>query len=522
MENGPYILAIDSGTQSVRALIFDPRGNLVERVRVPIEPYTSPHPGWAEQDPEYFWLTLCEACRRLWRQTTIPREAIAGLALTSQRATVVNVDKEGKPLRPAIVWLDQRRTEGCEPVGGLWGLAFKVAGMTETVAYLQAEAEANWIRTHQPEIWEKTHKYLLLSGYLTYRLTGRFVDSVGCQVGYIPFDYKALTWSKSWDWKWQAVPMDPGLLPDLIPPTELLGEITAEAAEATGIPEGLPVIAAAADKACEVIGAGSLDPHIGCLSYGTTATINTTDSRYIEVIPLIPPYPAAVPGRYSLEIQVYRGYWMVNWFKQEFGLREQHLADARGIAPEMLFDELVGQVPPGSMGLVLQPYWSPGLKVPGPEAKGAIIGFGDVHTRAHIYRAILEGLAYALREGKERIERRSRIPITELRVAGGGSQSDAAMQITADVFNLPTARPHIYETSGLGAAIDAAVGLRLHPDFATAVREMTRIGREFLPNPITRDIYDGLYNRVYKQMYARLKALYEEIREITGYPEKVR
>jgi sugar (pentulose or hexulose) kinase len=518
MQNQPYILAIDAGTQSVRALIFDLRGNLVERVRVPIEAYTSPRPGWAEQDPEYFWQALCEACQTLWQKITIPKDAIAGIALTSQRSTMINVDREGQPLRPAIVWLDQRRTEGMKPVSGLWGLAFKASGMTETVAYLQAEAEANWISAHQPEIWEKTHKYLFLSGYLTYRLTGRFVDSVGCQVGYVPFDYKALTWAKSWDWKWQAVPMDLAILPDLIPPTEHLGTITAAAAEATGLPEGLPIIAAAADKACEVIGAGSLDPHIGCLSYGTTATINTTHKKYIEVIPLIPPYPAAAPGRYSLEFQVYRGYWMVNWFKQEFGHREQRLADEQGIAPEDLFDELVEQVPPGSMGLMLQPYWSPGLKMPGPEAKGAIIGFGDVHTRAHVYRAMLEGLAYALREGKERTEKRTRVPITELRVSGGGSQSDAAMQLTADVFGLPTARPHIYETSGLGAAINAAVGLGLHPDFDTAVREMTHIGEVFTPNPTTRDIYDGLYHRVYKQMYGRLKPLYEEIREITGYP----
>jgi sugar (pentulose or hexulose) kinase len=211
----------------------------------------------------------------------------------------------------------------------------------------------------------------------------------------------------------------------------------------------------------------------------------------------------------------------VNWFKEEFAHREQLIADERGIEPEVLFDELVNKVPPGSMGLILQPYWSPGLKVPGPEAKGAIIGFGDVHTRAHIYRAILEGLGYALREGKERTEHRSRIPITELRVSGGGSQSDAAMQITADIFGLPTARPHIYETSGLGAAIDLAVGLGLHPDFDTAVREMTRLGEVFEPNPETREIYDGLYQRVYQRMYKKLKPLYDEIREITGYPSKL-
>jgi sugar (pentulose or hexulose) kinase len=173
------------------------------------------------------------------------------------------------------------------------------------------------------------------------------------------------------------------------------------------------------------------------------------------------------------------------------------------------------------MGLMLQPYWTPGIKVPGPEAKGAIIGFGDVHTRAHMYRAILEGLAYALREGKERIEKRSGVPITELRISGGGSQSDAAMQLTADIFGLPTARPHVYETSGLGAAIDAAVGLGWYPDFASAIAGMTRIGRVFEPDANNHRVYDRLYQRVYRKMYGRLQPMYQEIAEITGYPAQL-
>ncbi|HQE99623.1 MAG TPA: FGGY-family carbohydrate kinase, partial [Anaerolineae bacterium] len=452
----------------------------------PITPYVSPQPGWAEQDPDVYWDALAAACQQLWRERPDLREAIAGVALTTQRATVINVDAQGRPLRPAIVWLDQRRTAGLKPVRGVWGVAFALTGMSETVAYLQAEAEANWIQRHQPEVWNATHKYLYLSGYLTYRLTGRFVDSVGCQVGYLPFDYKALTWSKPWDWKWRAVPVDPALLVELAPPAAPLGEITAAAAEATGIPQGLPLIAAAADKACEVIGSGALDPHIGCLSYGTTATINTTQKRYVELIPLIPPYPAAVPDAYSLELQIYRGYWMVSWFKQEFAHEERQLAEQRGVEPEVLFEQLLAEAEPGARGLLLQPYWSPGIKVPGPEAKGAIIGFGDIHTRAHLYRAILEGLAYGLREGMERTVRRSGIPITELRVSSGGSQSNAAMQITADIFGLPATRPHTYETSGLGAAIDAAVGLGLHPDFEAAVAAMTHKGDTFEPNPATR------------------------------------
>lgn len=521
MSNKEYLLAIDNGTQSVRALIFDLRGNLVDKKQVHLNPYRSPKPGWAENEADYYWEAVCEACQGLWEKTAVPKEAIAGVAVTTQRGTVINVDKEGRPLRPAIVWLDQRRTEGQRPIGGLWGLAFRLVRVRETIAYFQAEAEANWIYTHQRDIWNKTHKYLLLSGYLNYKLCGRFVDSVGSQVAYIPFDYKKLGWASSWDWKWQVLPgFAPELLPELVAPTGRLGEITAEAAEATGIPADLPVMAAAADKACEVIGSGALDPHVGCLSYGTTATINTTHRKYTEVIPFVPPYPAAVPDQYSLEVQIYRGFWMVSWFKEEFGLLEREMAENQEVSAEALFDRLINEVPAGSMGLMLQPFWSPGLRVPGPEAKGAIIGWGDVHKRAHLYRAIIEGLAYALREGAERTEKRSGVPIRELRVSGGGSQSDAAMQITADLFGKPAARPHVYETSGLGAAIDIAVGLGLHGDFETAVAEMTRLGDVFDPDLQTHRLYDELYHRVYKKMYGQLKGLYEEIRDITGYPPK--
>lgn len=514
------LLAIDAGTQSVRALLFDLRGTLIAKAQIHIVPYYSTAPGLAEQDPEVFWKAVCDACQKLWELPGVDKESIAGVSITSQRSTLINVDRNGQPLRPAIHWLDQRRTSGLKPVGGMWGLLFKLAGASETVAYLQAEAESNWLQRNQPEIWEKTHKYLLLSGYLTYRMTGLFTDSVGCTVAYIPFDYKNQAWSGKHDWKWQAVPIRKDMLPDLVKPADQIGVITPQAAAATGIPEGLPLIAAAADKACEVIGSGCLEPSIACLSFGTTATINTTLRKYVEVIPLIPPYPSAVPGAYSLEIQIYRGYWMVSWFKREFGMSEERLAKERGVQTEELFDDLVNAVPPGSLGLTLQPYWSPGLKVPGPEAKGSVIGFGDVHTRAHIYRAILEGLSYALREGAERTSKRTHIPITELRVSGGGSQSHAAVQLTADIFGIPTTTPHIYETSGLGAAMDCAVGLKLHPDFETAVSEMTHKGQTFEPIKENHRIYDELYNRVYCKMYDHLKPLYEEIRDITGYPPR--
>ena len=160
------------------------------------------------------------------------------------------------------------------------------------------------------------------------------MDSTGSQVGYLPFDFKSQHWAPSWDWKWQAMTIDRLMLPDLVPPGTVIGEISKQAAPATGIPEGVPLIAAAADKACEVIGAGCLQPHIGCLSYGTTATINTTTSKYVEAMPFIPPYPAAVPDMYNTEIQIFRGFWMVSWFKEQFGHLEKWQPSSRRAAPK--------------------------------------------------------------------------------------------------------------------------------------------------------------------------------------------
>ena len=513
------LLALDVGTQSARAIVFDVQGRLIAKAQCVFEPtYVSPQPGWAEQDPEVYWRALGHTCRELWQSGAVRPSEISGLALTTQRASMICLDGAGRVLRPAILWLDQRRCAKPPGMGLAWNTLFKLAGADDLIHNLQVQAEANWLAQNEPALWSETKKYLFLSGFITHRLVGDYVDSSGCQVGYVPFDYKHLTWAKPADFKWKAIAVHAQQLPRLAAPGTRLGELTAKAADELGLPKGLAVIAAAADKACEVLGSGALEPDVAQLSFGTTATINTTQTKYIEVQKLLPPYPAAMPGAYNTEINIYRGFWMVSWFKREFAHREQALARERGVPVESLFDDLIRSVPPGAMGLMLQPYWTPGVRDPGPEAKGAIIGFGDVHTRAHLYRAMIEGLIYGLRAGKQQIEKRTGRKIRRLLVAGGGSQSDAAMQITADVFGLAAERPQVTETSALGAAINLAVGLGLHADYPAAVKAMTRVGSRFEPEASAQKIYDELYREVYQPMYPRLKPLYERIRSITAYP----
>ncbi|HET8731889.1 MAG TPA: FGGY-family carbohydrate kinase [Moraxellaceae bacterium] len=512
------LLALDNGTQSVRALLFDRDGNLLFHSQVKFEPvYRAEQPGYAEQDASYYWKCLAEAVRGLWAQGARASDVV-GVSLTTQRGTVIPVDRDGEALRPAILWLDQREARRVPPLSLHWQAVFRALKASDALQHLCRQAEANWLAENEPGTLRRMHKFLLLSGYLTHKLTGAFKDGVACQVGYIPFDFRRQDWCRSWDWKWEAIRLRPDHMPDLVPPGGRLGSITAEASAATGIPEGLPLFASGADKACEVLGSGCLDPHLGALSFGTTSTINTMRRRYVEVTPLLPPYPAPVPGHYCTEVQTSRGFWMVNWFRDEFGGSDMERARLETVPVEAIFEEHLRNTPAGNLGLMLQPYWSPGVREPGREAKGALIGFGDVHGREHVYRAIIEGLMYALRQSKERIERRAGVTLRGLRVSGGGAQSDGVVKIAANVFGLPVERPHTTETSGLGAAICAAVGLGLHPDYRTAVQRMTRVATIVQPDHAEEALYEQLYTRVYRPLYNQLQPLYREIRSITGYP----
>ena len=245
----------------------------------------------------------------------------------------------------------------------------------------------------------------------------------------------------------------------------------------------------------------------------------------------MPAYPAAAPGAYLLETQLFRGYWLVEWFRRELGAPEVLAAQAAasgdraagagadrpGAGPasaEALLDQLLETVPPGSDGLLHLPTWSPGIRTPGPEARGAWVGLTDAHGRAHLYRAMLEGLAFALRAGLERTERRARIRTRTLRLSGGGARSASVARLTADVFGLPVELPHTHETASLGAAIDAAVGIGLHPDVTTAAAAMTRARARHEPDPAVHAHYDRLFRRAYLPLEPALRPTLRTIREL--------
>ncbi len=514
------ILSIDCGTQSTRAILFSLKGAIIDKEQVFYEPYISKKPGWAEQNAEIYWESLCKATNSLKKRNSESFKKIQGVGVTTLRNTLVNIDKAGKVLRPSLTWLDLRIAKNVYRPNFILKSIFKIIGINATLQKMERKGHSNWIRQNEPEIWKKTHKYLQVSGYLNYKLTNKFTDSIASQIGYVPFDYKKQKWANPkevFEISSKLYPVEKEKLPKLIKPGETIGTITEKASELTGIPIGIPVIACGSDKGCETLGMGVTNTRMLSLSFGTTATAQTTTNKYMEPIKYFPAYPSVIPKHWNPEMEIFRGFWMINWFKNEFALKETLEAAKKNIPVEEVLNTLLHNSPPGAMGLIVQPYWMPGLGE--KNAKGAMIGFGDVHKKEHIYRAVIEGLAYGLLDGKQRLEKRGNFKFEKLTVSGGASQSDEICQITADVFNMPLIRGKTHETSGLGAAIITAYGIDAFSSLNKAIDQMVNYKDLFTPIAENAKIYKVLYEEVYLKMYKNLEPLYKKIQEITGYPE---
>jgi len=508
----PLVLTVDLGTQSVRAMLFDKNGNIVHKTQYEYaKPYHSLHPGWAEQKPDVYWNAVCDVTKGLKKETGAAWKNIIAVTITTIRDTCLCVDKNGNPLRDVILWLDKRQAEMKNPLPAVKSMFFSIAGMKETADLLRRASACNWIMENEPEIWEKTYKFIFISGYLTLKMTGNCVDSVANMIGHIPINSKTRSWMGKNELSRCIFDIDMEKLPELLEPGEIIGHITNEAADQTGIPCGLPLIATGSDKGCETLGLSCLKPDSAAIGLGTTATIQFTIDRYMEPLPFIPAYPAVLKGQYNPEVQVYRGYWLISWFKKEFAAKEVEEAARLGIVPEVLLDAMLKDIPAGCQGLIFQPYFTPGVVM--PQARGAIIGFSDIHTRSHIYRAIIEGINFALMDGLYTMEKRGKVKIQKLFIAGGGAQSDAVCQITANMFGLPVYRIQTIEASGLGSALIAFTSMGIYANPYEAAAKMVHIKDEFLPDAKDHQTYTFLFNEVFSKIFGKLLPLYKITKE---------
>ena len=510
----PLILTIDYGTQSVRAGLFNKKGETIGLVKEKYNPpYFSPKPGYAEQDPDFYFESLCKATNKLVSEHKDKMDDVLGIVMSFFRDSVVCLDKDNKVLRPAILWLDERRAECKEKLPALHRAIFKAIGMKPTIDLNRKRSMAQWIKENQPEIWEKTDKFMMISTYITMKLIGDYVDSPCSQAGHLPIDFKKSCWYKNPEkhMKGQMFGVKASQLCKLVPVGEVMGTITEEASKKTGLPVGMKMFAGGSDKSAETLGLGVIDDRTAAISYGTASTIEIPIKKYKDAEPFLPSYPAIVKDWYNLDVQIYRGYWMLNWFAKQFGTQSvEKLLDEKDEIEKL--NKEMEQIPPGSDGLVLQPYWGPGLRR--PLAKGAIIGFSDRHTKVHVYRAIIEGIAYCLKEGLELFEKkRLHHKIEKIRISGGGSQSDLICQITADVFGLPVSKIQTYECSSLGCAIAGFIAAGEFKDVEDAAKAMVHQSVEFKPNPENVKRYEYLFKNVYMPMYPSLKNIYASVKK---------
>ena len=512
--DSPLVLTIDFGTQSVRTALINKTGDIEAIIKRKYDPaYVSEQKGYAEQDPDYYYNILVECLKELASKNKDKLARIKGSTISTFRDSSVQLDKDLKPLRKSILWLDQRLAKGKEKLPFGYSTIFNLVGMKETIKLNRSRTMAHWIKENEPELWSKVDKYVNISTYLTYKITGTLADSCANLTGHYPINFKKGVWYKEGALKGVIFGVPSRMLFPLKKPGEIIGEISREICKLTGLPEGIKLYASGSDKACETIGLGALDKSIGAISYGTASTIEVSNKKYHEPEPFLPAYPAAVEDWYNMEVQIYRGYWMLSWFSQNFASELIDESKLQNMAVEEMLNKSLAKIPPGSDGLVLQPYWGPGLRR--PLSKGAIIGFSDVHTREHFYRAIIEGIAYALKEGLEGIEKSQHHKVKELRISGGGSQSDSICQITADVFNLPVSRVQTFETTSLGAAISVFVALGEFSSVEEAMEKMSHKTTTFTPNPEAAEQYEELYRKVYLKMFPKLKNIYKDINKFT-------
>lgn len=515
MENkSPLVLTIDFGTQSVRTALINKCGEIEAIVKRKYEPaYVSPFKGAAEQDPDFYWNNLVECLTELGKENKEKMNRVVGSTISTFRDSSVQLDKDLKPIRNTILWLDQRMAKGKEKIPFYYWIAFRIVGMTETIKLNRSRTVAHWLKENEPETWNKTYKYVNISTYITFKLSGNLVDSSAAYAGHYPINFKERKWYREKALKAIIYGIPSRMLPEMKQPGEILGEIKPEIAKKCHLPQGIKIYASGSDKACETLGLGALNNHTAAVSYGTASSIEVSNQKYYEPEPFLPAYPAAIKDWYNMEVQVYRGYWMLSWFSKNFAGELMDESKIQKMAVEEILNKDLSKIAPGSDGLVLQPYWGPGLRR--PLAKGGIIGFSDVHTRAHLYRAIIEGIAYALREGLEGIEKSQHHKVDSIRISGGGSQSDAICQITADIFGLPVSRVQTIEATSLGAAISTFIAVKEFNNIDEAIKNMSHVVSTFMPNELAHQQYDQLYKKVYLKIYPNLKGVYKDVNKIT-------
>ncbi|MBX3014735.1 MAG: xylulokinase [Caldilineaceae bacterium] len=493
-----YLLGIDVSTTATKALLTDSQGTVVAVAATEYD-FETPQPLWSEQDPALWWQGAITSIQTLLRQTGIDPAAIAGIGLTGQMHGLVLLDEQGQVLRPSILWNDQRTAAQCDEIRTRVGKAKLIEATGNDALTGFTAPKILWVREHEPAIYAKIRHILLPKDYVRYQLTGAFGIDCADGAGTLLLDLQSRNWSTA---VVDALEIPHGWLPTVYEGPAITGQVTPMAAAATGLRAGIPVIAGGGDQAAQAVGVGAVEEGIIALTLGTSGVVfGSVNHPFFEPEGRLHAFCHSVPGRWHLMGVMLSAAGSLRWYRDT-------------VAPGVGYDELLqpaAAIAPGSEGLLFLPYLT-GERTPHPDplARGSFMGLTVRHGLPHLTRAVLEGVAFGLRDSFELMKGVGLSTITQVRVSGGGARSPLWRQILADVLGSELITVNTTEGAAYGAALLAGVGAGIWPNVDSACAATIQATGHTTPNPAAVDYYHRAYGQ-YTQLYPLLKPLFANL-----------
>ncbi|NPV87427.1 MAG: hypothetical protein HPY45_15615 [Anaerolineae bacterium] len=500
------ILAFDLGTTALKCALHDLQGNVIAKASEEYQLIT-PDADSVEMEVETYWEAFKKTVAQVLAESGIDPKAIKALGVSAQGETLIVVDKNGKPLRRAIVWLDNRAHKEADDLAAQFGdhHAYEITGQVKLVPTWPA-AKILWLRRNEPQVFERAAKFLLIEDYFLHRLTGEYVCEGSLVTSTCYWNFRTRQW---WPEMLAALGVRPEQLPAYRESGEVVGKLRPEVAAELGLSPETIACTGALDQACGAIGVGNIQPGIFSENTGAALAIcATVRQATLDPQDQMPCHYHGLPGLYMLHTFTGGGI-VLRWFRDEFARMEMEVGKSSGMDAYELLGAAAGRVPPGCEGLVMLPHLQ-GAMAPeaNPKATGVFYGFTLRHGRSHFARAIMEAVGYVVRRNIEVIEGMG-VPVNEIRALGGGARSRIWKQIEADITGRPVLTTENEEAATLGAAILAGKAVGLYASVEEAARQMVQIKERFEPSPANRAIYDEAF-QTYVGLYEALCPLFDK------------
>ncbi len=496
-----YLLGVDIGTTGSKVVLIDEEGRVINNITNEY-PINVPEPGWSEQNPCDWWKATIKSIRGVIQKSRIKPDSITGIGITGQMHGLVLLDKEKNVLRPCILWNDQRTVKECQYINRRIGMGklIEIGGKPALTSF--TAGKILWVKKNEPDIYKRIAHLLLPKDYVRYLLTGKMAIDVNDASGTCLFDVKKREWSEDIIGE---LKIDKAWLPEVYESSEICGSINDEVANLAGLKKGTPVVCGAGDQAAQAIGTGIYKSKGISVTIGTSGVVFVAIDDYkFDKTGRLHTYCHCIPGMWHIMGVMLSAGGSLKWFRDTFFKKEMEYAQKKNIDIYDIMSDEAAKIKPGSEGLIFLPYLS-GERTPHPDpyARGVFFGLSLKHTRAHMTRAVIEGVTYGLRDGLELIKEMG-IKFNRIRVSGGGAKSHLWRRIMADVFNIDIVTVNATQGAAYGAALIAGVETGIYKDVDSACRKTIKETGIKKPG---KDI------KIYQRYYEAYRLLYPALKE---------